>query len=221
MNFNGGMGFIGSGPIVGPITIEGDLKVNGDVEVTGDMKGSTGHITNGFTCQDLKVTDDVIIQGSTNLQDVTGDIMYIANMPMVASAIAIQTLLAASNSLTLAWATYNETESHPSPVTALIPIISNTEQSIQEDGNWMLTFQISITVSGGFTGRVQLLTTRNGVQLAGPINVPIDGDNVYTASWSTTRYFSISDSFKVELARGVSAASNWGIESYFTATRTS
>ena len=221
MNFNGGMGFIGSGPIVGPITIEGDLTVNGDIEATGDLKGSTAHITNGLTAQDVKVTDDIVIQGSTNLQDLTGDIMYIANMPMVASGITTQTLLAASNSLTLEWATYSNTQSHPSPVTALIPIISNTEQSIQEDGNWMLTFQVTIDVSGGFTGRVQLITTRNGVQLAGPINVNIDGDSLYTASWSTTRYFSISDSFKVELARGVSAASDWNIESYFTATRTS
>lgn len=221
MNFNGGFGYIGTGPIVGPITIDGDLTVVGDIVAIGDVKSATAH-TVDLTAVDTQTTD-LTVTGSTSVQDLEGKTVSLTDMPVVVTAVAIQTIPTGGASLDVQWSLYDNTQSNPSPPTALVPVVINTEQEIQETGNWTLEFSVSIITDGGYTGTIQINTLKqNGgpILISGPQNIPVFANGVYTATWSTTRYFTALDRFKVVVSTGVVPA-DFSVSSYLTATRVS
>lgn len=220
MNFNGGSGFIGTGTIVGPITIDGDLKVTGDLEVDGDIKGDVVSGTIG-SFDDISVGDEVSTFLVTTNQ-LEGKTMSIDDMPVVVPTLASQTLSTGGGSLVIEWPTYNNSESHPSPPTALIPIMSNTAQEFNETGNYTISITSRIQTTGGWAGTLQLVVQRNGLGALVPVpSQTVTGDGTYTLYASFTRYFITGDYFEARIDLSTAALADVGIISLFSAVRVS
>jgi hypothetical protein len=69
MNFNGGMGFIGSGSTTGPLTVQGDLTVEGDLVVDGDTHLADATMSDAtmdsVETKTLSVTEQPFISGQS------------------------------------------------------------------------------------------------------------------------------------------------------------
>lgn len=233
MNFNGGTGFIGTGNIVGPVTIDGDLKVTGELEVDGNVTMGDSLTVAG----DVLFTDELTVDQQTTLSavsvsnnlDVTGAAtflgleakqIFVTEQPL-AVATNSQTLTSGSNRCDLAWTSYSNTLSHPTPVTVVSPAVSGTQQQVNATGNYVVTYSVVITTAGGFTGNMTLYLFKNVGTLVNTSSTQCTGNGIYTLPTTLNVYLADGDYLTAFVELGASAPADFIVDSRFTLQRTS